>query len=67
MNILVVGAFIQLREILATHKDLEARMEKLEAEQRTHASVINVLADEIDQLKAVPEPPKRRIGFRIDE
>jgi len=67
VNILVVGAFIQLREILATHKDLEARMEKLEAEQRTHASVINVLADEIDQLKAVPEHPKRRIGFQIDE
>lgn len=30
MNILIIRAFVKMREILATHKDLTARMEKLE-------------------------------------
>ena len=52
-----------MRELLASHKDLAARVEKLETNQKTHGSVINILADEIDQLKKLPEPSKRRIGF----
>jgi hypothetical protein len=59
MNILI----IRVRELLASHKDLAARVEKLEANQKRHASVINILADEINQLKKLPEPSKRRIGF----
>jgi|RhiMetdeSRZDD1v2_1073273.scaffolds.fasta_scaffold144762_2 ORF6N domain-containing protein len=63
MNILIVRAFIKLREVLASHKDLAARIENLESHQRRHASVINILADEIEQLKTVPAPSKRPIGF----
>lgn len=44
--------------------DLAARIEKIEASQDQHASVINILAEEIDNLKQLPpDPPKRRIGF----
>jgi len=63
MNILIVRAFIKLREVLASQKDLAARIENLESHQRRHASVINILADEIEQLKTVPAPSKRPIGF----
>jgi hypothetical protein len=64
MNILIVRAFVRLREILATHKDLAARIDKIEVSQDQHASVINILAEEIDNLKQLPpDPPKRRIGF----
>ena len=64
MSILIVRAFIRLREIGATHKDLAVRIEKIEASQVQHASVINILAEEIDNLKQLPlDPPKRRIGF----
>jgi hypothetical protein len=36
----------------------------IESTQKRHASVINILADEIDKLKRLPPlPPKRRIGF----
>ncbi len=39
-------------------------MEKLEAAQETHASVIKLLAKEIDKMKELPpEPTRRRIGF----
>jgi hypothetical protein len=64
MNILVVRAFVKLREVLANHKDLAVRIERIEAGQEQHASVINILAEEIEGLKQLPaEPPKRRIGF----
>jgi len=35
--------------------------------QDRHASVINLLAEEIDRLKKLPpDPPKKPIGFRAD-
>ncbi len=64
MNILIIRAFVKLREMLASHKDLAERMEKIEASQKSHASVIELLAQEIDQMKELPpEPEKMRIGF----
>lgn len=64
VSILIVRAFIKLREILATHADLAARLERVESTQEQHASVITILAEEIDNLKDLPpETSKRRIGF----
>ena len=67
MNILIIRAFVSLRELLATNKDVADRLEKLEANQAHHASVINLLVEEIDQLKQLPDPPKNPIGFRADD
>ena len=66
MSIRIVRTFIQLREMLAAHRDLAIRIERVEREQENHASVINILAEEIDALK-LPEPelPKRKIGFPL--
>ena len=67
MNILIIRAFIKLRELIASHKDLADRIEKLEANQDQHASVINILAEEIDNLKLPPpESPRKRIGFTVE-
>lgn len=58
-------AFVKLREIMSTHKDLVVRLEKLEAKQKHQGSVIALVVDEISKLKTgPPEPPKKRIGFR---
>ncbi len=67
MNILIIRAFVQIRELLSSNKDLAARVEKLEAEQKEHRSIIGILAEEIDELKLLPEPSKRRIGFKTEE
>ena len=64
MSILVVRAFVKLREMVASNRDLAVRMEKLEDSQREHASVINILAEEIDMLKMLPVAPSKRIGFQ---
>jgi ORF6N domain len=65
MSILVVRAFVKLREMVASNRDLAERMEKLEASQRKHASVIDILAEEIDMLKMLPPPASKQIGFQI--
>ena len=66
MNILIVRAFVKLREMFSTQKAWAARLEKLEANQKRHASVITILAEEIEDLKRPPVPPNRRIGFNPD-
>jgi len=67
MNILIIRAFVQIRELLASNKDLAARVEKLEAGHKEHGSIIGILAEEIDELKLLPEPSKRRIGYKTDQ
>lgn len=67
MNIHIIRTFIRLREILATHKDLAVRMEKLEARQQRHGSIIEILVEEIKSIKATPPPAKRRIGFLVKD
>ena len=67
MNILIVRAFVKLREMFSTHKAWAARLEKLETNQKRHASVITILAEEIEDLKRPPAPPSRRIGFNPDK
>lgn len=66
MNILIIRAFVKLRELLATNKDLAHRLEKVEAAQQRHESVISILAEELQKLKRLPEPPTRHIGFTTD-
>ena len=72
MNIVIMRAFVKLREMIAHHKDIAARMERLERGHARTASVIEVLVEDIDrlagevkQMKAIPAATKRRIGFRL--
>jgi hypothetical protein len=63
MCIRVTRVFIQLREMLATHKELARKIERLEAGQQRHSSILTVIVDEIKKLKENPKAPKKRIGF----
>ena len=66
MNIQIVRTFIRMREMLTEHKNLAGRVDKLESTQKRHVSVINMLADEIVDIRNPPLPAKRRIGFRTE-
>lgn len=66
MNILIVRAFIRLRDMLITNKDFAMRLETLEAGQRNHEEVITLLAGEIQDMKCLPEPGKRSYGFQSE-
>ena len=65
-SIQVVRAFIRLREILATHKELA---QKLGALERKYDAQFKVVFDAVRKLmEPTPVPPDRRIGFlRKDE
>ena len=64
MSVLIIRAFVRMRELIANHKELAMRVEKIEDMQDRQNSVITILADEISDMKAIPPPgPKRRIGF----
>jgi len=64
MNILIIRAFVKLREQLALHKDLALRLDKVEMIQGDHADGIVILAEQIQELKQPKKlPSKTRIGF----
>jgi len=66
MSILVVRAFVNLRNMLTTHRQLAAKVDELERKLATHDQHILVLFDAIRKLMAPPDKPTRRIGFGKD-
>lgn len=65
----VVRAFVKLREMLSTHKELANKLAELERKLQNHDESIRSLVVAIRGLMAQPEPeaPKRRIGFLVEE
>ena len=60
VNIEIMRAFVRLRLILATNKELARRVDQLEA--KTDAK-FKVVFEAIRELMTPPEPKKRPIGF----
>jgi phage regulator Rha-like protein len=67
MSIYVVRAFLRLRETLATHKELAAKLAELEQRLETHDQKIVEIIKAIHVLAMPPEKPARQIGFRSDK
>ena len=67
MNIAIMRAFVKLREILSTHKELALKLKQLEKKIEKHDEEIQAIFEAIRQLMTPPEPPKRRIGFGVEE
>jgi hypothetical protein len=78
MSVYVVRAFVQLRELVATHQGLAKRLDALEAmlEEKTQALAmqhdtfsrhtrvqLKQVFDTLREMMVPPEPPKRPIGF----
>ncbi|MFH1867706.1 MAG: ORF6N domain-containing protein [Candidatus Omnitrophota bacterium] len=63
VNIAIMRAFVKLRRILSTHKELAHKLDQLERKTERHDTEIRAIFEAIRQLMAPPEKPKRRIGF----
>lgn len=63
MNILIVRAFIKIREILASNRDLAGKIEDLQREQKLQNKHINSIYTMLDKLINEPIKPPKRIGF----
>ena len=67
VSVFVVRAFVKLREMLSTHKELAHKLAELERKLQNHDESIESLVIAIRQLMASPEPKKRPIGFLVEE
>ena len=63
VNIAIMRAFVKLREMLSTHKELVHKLTELERRMEKHDEEIKVIFEAIRQLMAPPQKPSRRIGF----
>ncbi|MCX5667278.1 MAG: ORF6N domain-containing protein [Candidatus Omnitrophica bacterium] len=65
VNIAIMRAFVKLRQIISTHKELVHKLEELERKIEKHDVDIQSIFGAIRQLMAPPpEKPRRMIGFR---
>ncbi len=67
LSIYVVQAFVDLRSMLATNRELSQKLHALERKVTKHDQAIGELVDSIRQLLAPPAQPKRPIGFVTPE
>ncbi len=67
MSIFVVRAFIRLRSILASHKELALKLSEFENKLVLHDKQIVAILEAIRHLMAQPEKSKRKIGFDLKE
>ena len=66
-SIFVVRAFVKLRELLTTHKELAQKLADLERRLEDHDEQFKVVFDAIRALMVETEKPKRKIGFEVKE
>jgi hypothetical protein len=62
-SVFVVRAFVKLRSLLATHKEIAQKLTELERKLTGHDEDIRTLFVAIRQLMAQPDPKTKRIGF----
>jgi aromatic ring-opening dioxygenase LigB subunit len=61
VNIAIMRAFVQLRELIASNKGLARRLNELE---KKYDGQFRVVFEAIRELMAEPAPKSRRIGFK---
>ena len=63
VNIAIMRAFVQMRELLSTNKKLAQKLIELEKRLTEHDENFQVVFEAIKQLLEENEKPKRKIGF----
>ncbi len=61
VNIQIMRAFVRMRQLLVSHKDL---MEKIQVMEKKYDKQFKIVFQAIYQLMKEEEKPKRKIGFK---
>jgi len=61
VNIQIMRTFVRLRRLLASHAELQRRLDDLE---KKYDKTFKVVFDAIRELMEPPEKPRKRIGFQ---
>jgi hypothetical protein len=64
VNIQIMRAFVKLREMIVSHKDLAHKLNELE---KKYDSQFQIVFEAIRQILEVEEKPKKKIGFLVKE
>jgi hypothetical protein len=64
VNILIMRAFVRLRGMISSHKEL---LRKLEDMEKKYDEQFQVVFEAIRQLMTPPDPPRKKIGFEAKE
>lgn len=64
VNIEIMRAFVRLRRMLSSHKDLARKLAALEEKYDKHFKIV---FDAIRHLMTPPEPKRRPIGFHTPD
>jgi len=67
VNIAIMRAFVKLRGVLETNRELARKFAELEKRVGKHDETIDAILEAIRQLMAPPEKPRREIGFHVRE
>ncbi|MBU0502380.1 MAG: hypothetical protein KJ811_03930 [Candidatus Margulisbacteria bacterium] len=63
VNIAIMRAFVKMRQILATHKELAEKFRGLESKLNNHDKSIKVIFEVIRKLIEEPTSLKEKLGF----
>ena len=63
VNIVMMRAFVKLREMLAAHGDILRKLDDLEKKYQRHDTQITAVFDAIRRMIESSRRPRRRIGF----
>ena len=67
VSVYVVRAFVRLREMMATNREVAMKLQELDRKVAGHDEAIRSLVQAIRRLTAPPRPRRRAIGFRVEE
>lgn len=67
VNIAIMRAFVRLRELLASNREVASKLLAMERTQKEHSAHISAIWKAIQKLIEPAPSPKRRIGFATDD
>lgn len=67
VNIAIMRAFVKLKQVLATHKEVSRKLKKLEDRVDQHDSEIRAIFEAIRKMVEPEEKPTKHIGFMMEK
>ena len=67
VNIAIMRAFVHLRKMIASHKELAKKLKELEHHIKDHDKKIQAIFEAIQQLISLPDDSQKKIGFTAKE
>lgn len=64
VSVFIVRAFVKMREMFSTHKEISHRLDELERKVGGHDEAIAALIAAIRELMQPPAPRQLKVGFK---